>query len=185
MEERDIHNDVWLEEWDSEWPHEFHMEKQCIIGSMMASDHSAYVRHVGSTAIEGMPAKPIIDILVCPDKDTPLEDCIPDLERIGYRNLGECGRPGRYFLSSGGEPGKTFYLHLCYEDNPVAQDQLLFQKLLRDSELLCARYRYTKHMLEAVFPEDRNMYRMAKGFFIDGVLAGYRQALSEKGSEGT
>ena len=59
---------------------------------------------------EGMPAKPIIDILVCPDRDVSLEDCIPDLERIGYRNLGECGRPGRYFLSTGEEPGKTFYV---------------------------------------------------------------------------
>ena len=99
-------------------------------------------------------------------------------------HLGECGRPGRYFLSSGREPGKTFYAHLCYEDNPVAQDQLLFQKLLRDSELLRARYRYTKHMLEGIFPDDRDMYRTVKGFFIEGVLAGYRQALSErKGSE--
>ena len=123
MEEKDIHNDVWLEEWNSEWPHEFHLEKECIIGALVANDHTAYVRHVGSTSIEGMPAKPIIDILVCPEKDIPLEDCIPDLERIGYRNLGECGRAGRYFLSSGDEPGKTFYVHLCYEDNPVAQDR--------------------------------------------------------------
>lgn len=59
MEEKDIHNDVWLEEWDPEWPHQFHMEKQCIIGSLLASDHSAHVWHVGSTALEGMPAKPI------------------------------------------------------------------------------------------------------------------------------
>lgn len=185
MEEKDIHNDVWLEPWNPEWPHEFHLEKECIIGALVANDHTAYVRHVGSTSIEGMPAKPIIDILVCPEKDIPLEDCIPDLERIGYRNLGECGRAGRYFLSGGDEPGKTFYVHLCYEDNPVAQDQLLFQRLLRDSELLRSRYRYTKHMLEGIFPEERDMYRAVKGFFIMGVLAGYRQALAEKGSEAT
>lgn len=184
MEEKNIHNDVWLEPWDPEWPHEFHLEKQCIIGALIDDGESVSVWHVGSTSIEGMPAKPIIDILVCPDKSVPLESYIPKLERIGYRNLGECGRPGRYFLSSGDKPGKTFYLHLCYEDNPVAQDQLLFQRLLRDSELLRARYRYTKHLLEGVYPEDRDMYRMIKGILIEGVLAGYRQALSEsKGSE--
>ena len=184
MEKKDIHNEVWLAPWDPEGQHEFHLEKQCIIGALIDDGGSVAVRHVGSTSIEGMPAKPIIDILVCPDKSVPLESCIPKLERIGYRNLGECGRPGRYFLSSGREPGKTFYAYLCYEDNPVAQDQLLFQKLLRDSELLRARYRYTKHMLEGIFPDDRDMYRTVKGFFIEGVLAGYRQALSErKGSE--
>ena len=36
MENRSIHDDVWLAPWDPEWAHEFHMEKQCIVGSMMA-----------------------------------------------------------------------------------------------------------------------------------------------------
>jgi len=180
MENRSIHDDVWLAPWDPEWAHEFHMEKQCIVGSMMAEEHSAFVRHVGSTAIEGMPAKPIIDILVCPDQDVSLEDCIPDLERIGYRNLGECGRPGRYFLSSGEEPGKTFYLHLCYEDNPVAQDQLLFLEIMKESENLRAKYRYTKHLLECEYPDNREMYREMKGLFISGVLGGNRQALAHR-----
>ena len=179
MEEKDIHNDVWLEEWTPEWSRAFHIEKQRITDTMIANGHHGCVRHVGSTAIEGMPAKPIIDILVCPDKAIPLEDCIPDLEHIGYRNLGECGRAGRYFLSISNGPGKTFYLHLCYDDNSVAQDQILFQKILKESELLRARYRYTKHMLEGVFSEERHMYRMVKGFFIDGVLAGYRLGLAE------
>ena len=178
MGNRSIHDDVWLAPWDPEWAHEFHIEKQCIIGSMMAEEHSAFVRHVGSTAIEGIPAKPIIDILVCPGHDIPLEDCIPDLERIGYKNLGECGRPGRYFLSSGDEPGKTFYLHLCYEDHPVAMDQLLFQEIMKASEELRAKYRYTKHLLECEFPDNREMYREMKGLFIAGVLGGYRQALN-------
>ena len=59
MENRSIHDVVWLAPWDPEWAREFHMEKQCIVGSMMAEEHSAFVRHVGSTAIEGMPAKPM------------------------------------------------------------------------------------------------------------------------------
>ena len=124
MENRSIHDDMWLAPWNPEWAREFHMEKQCIVGSMMAEEHSAFVRHIGSTAIEEMPAKPIIDILVCPDREVSLEDCIPDLERIGYRNLGECGRPGRYFLSSGEEPGKTFYLHQDKKRNhPLARNK--------------------------------------------------------------
>ncbi len=177
METGNIHHDVWLEDWNHDWAHEFHLEKQFIIGSMMANDHSAWVHHVGSTSIPGMTAKPIIDILVCPDKEIPLEDCIPDLERIGYCNLGECGRPGRLFFTSGTEPGRTFYLHLCYEDHAVAQDQLLFQQILTDSEEIRNRYNYTKHLLEVVYSADRNMYCKMKGVFIEGVLSGYRLAL--------
>lgn len=36
MENRSIHDDVWLAPWDPEWAHNYHMEKQCIVGSMMA-----------------------------------------------------------------------------------------------------------------------------------------------------
>ena len=62
-----------------------------------------------------------------------------------YESL-RCRRPPIWkILSSGEEPGKTFYLHLCYEDNPVAQDQLLFLEIMRESESLRAKYRYTKH----------------------------------------
>ena len=71
MENRSIHDDVWLAPWDPEWAHEFHMEKQCIVGSMMAEEHSAFVRHVGSTAIEGMPAKPMFDRLGRREDETP------------------------------------------------------------------------------------------------------------------
>ena len=96
------------------------------------------VYHVGSTSIEGMVAKPIIDILVCPNDDVPVEDVIPDLERIGYKNLGDGSRPGRYFLSSGDKPHETFYVHLCHEGNQVAQDQLLFQKIERTNPVICS-----------------------------------------------
>ena len=180
MIKRDIHNEEWLEEWKPEWKHEFHMEMQCILGCLMAFDHSAWIRHVGSTALPGMPAKPIIDILVCPDKVNSLEDCVHDLETIDYINLGECGRPGRYFLSSGSEPGQTFYLHLCYEDHPVAQDQILFLQLLRESRELFDKYVSIKRDLAFKFSDDRNMYREMKSLFIDGVLMEYRNKVNDQ-----
>ena len=80
-------------------------------------------------------------------------------------------------------------------DTPIAKNMESFpitraggtrraRRLLRESVYLHARYRYTKHLLEGEYPDDRNMYREMKGLFIDGVLEGYRQALAEiKGSE--
>ena len=172
----DIHNEVYLTPWNKEGAKIFHMEKQCIIGSMIAEDHYGGVYHVGSTSIEGMVAKPIIDILVCPDADVPLEDVVPDLERIGYRNLGDGGRTGRYFLSSGDKPNETFYVHLCHEGHPVAQDQLLFQKIERENPQVRSQYIRTKLLLADTFPDNREMYRELKGLYIEGVLSAYRQA---------
>lgn len=169
-----IHDTVILSPWRAEWVHEFHLEKQCIIGAMIANDHSAWVYHVGSTSVEGMVSKPIIDILVCPDEDIPLLDVAADLEQIGYTNLGECGRPGRFFLVSGNKPNKTFYVHLCYKNNSVAQDQLLFQQIERTNKTVAANYMALKLRLAEAFSEDRNMYRTLKGLYIQSILYVWR-----------
>lgn len=183
MNDWDIHNEVHLVPWQASWPDAFHMEKQCIIASLIASGHNADIQHVGSTSVRGMVSKPIIDILVCPDKDTPLEDIIPDLERIGYKNLGDGGRPGRFFLSSGDKPNEAFYVHLCYEDHPVAKDQLLFQLIEGTNLTVWRRYYSLKMMLADTFPEDRLMYRDIKGLFIEAVLSAYRQVAGEDEEE--
>ena len=170
----EIHDTVMVSPWRKEWAHEFHLEKQCIIGAMLANDHSAWVCHVGSTSVEGMVAKPIIDILVCPDEGISLLDVAADLEQIGYENLGECGRPGRYFLVSGDKPNETFYVHLCYKNHQVAQDQLLFQQIERTNKTVASNYAKLKLRLAEAFPEDRNMYRMLKGFYIESILDVWR-----------
>ena len=172
----EIHDTVMLTPWRKEWAHEFHLEKQCIIGAMLAHDHSAWVYHVGSTSVEGMVAKPIIDILVCPDEGIPLLDVAADLEQIGYENLGECGRPGRYFLVSGDKPNETFDVHLCYKDHQVAQDQLLFQQIERSNKVVASNYVELKLRLAEAFPEDRNMYRMLKGLYIESILDVWRSS---------
>ena len=97
----------------------------------------------------------------------------------GYKNLGECGRPGRYFMSSGDEPGKAFYLHLCHKSHQVAQDQLLFQHLERANEDIFWGYYKLKTMLASQFPDDRAMYRELKGIYIEGVLSAYRMEYHE------
>ena len=177
----EIHDTVILSPWRAEWAHEFQMEKQWIIGAMMGNDHNAWVYHVGSTSVGGMVSKPIIDILVCPDEDIPLLDVADDLAQIGYENLGECGRPGRYFLVSGDKPNETFYVHLCYRDHPVAQDQLLFQQIERTNKVVAANYAELKLRLAEVFPEDRNMYRMLKGLYIESILDVWRRNKAAQG----
>ena len=174
-----IHTEVWIEQWTEEYLRVFGQEKQNIITAIDERELKAEVYHVGSTAVRDMPGKEIIDILVCPDAASATEDLIPALENIGYTNYGECGRPGRFFLTKGDKPLETFYIHLCRGDHQVAQDQLLFKRILEKNEAIRQKYAYTKHLLEYEFPEDRDMYRELKGLFVQGVLSGYRLAIDE------
>lgn len=63
----DIHREIYLVPWKKEWAHIFRMEKQNILAALAASEHTADIRHVGSTSVRDMIAKPIIDIQICPN----------------------------------------------------------------------------------------------------------------------
>ena len=178
-----IHEITKIVPWQASWEEAFSVEKERITEAMAASGLTGSIYHVGSTSIKGMASKPIIDILVCPAPDTSVDALIPVLEQAGYANLGECGRPGRCFMSKGDQENETFYLHLCHEDHPVAKDQLLFQYIERQEPIIASSYRQLKKTLASQFPLDRNMYRLAKGTYVDGVLSAYR--LGERAAAGT
>ena len=174
MRLKNIHRLTQMLPWQESWEETFQEEKQQITDAMAAAGLTDVVCHVGSTSVKGMISKPIIDILLCPDRDTSLDAFIPMLEQIGYTNLGECGKSGRYFLSKGNEENHTFYLHLCYEDHQVAMDQKLFQFIEQNDPGVFYSYMQLKKALSIVFPLDRNEYRSVEGMYIDGVLNAYR-----------
>ena len=176
---RSTHNKVRLTPWSESWSQDFAKEKARILEVMKESHHNGSVRHVGSTSIEGMIAKPIIDILISPDEGTELKDIACDLQKIGYKDFGECGRPGRLFLTRGDRPGDTFYVHLCHEDNQVVKNQLFFQKTENENLTVPNNYIRIKKALAGIFPNDREMYRELKGLYIEAVLSAYRQAQND------
>ncbi len=169
-----IHRVTQMVPWQEAWEAAFTEEKQRIAEAMASAGLNGSIYHVGSTSVKGMISKPIIDILLCPDKGISLEVFIPLLEKNAYTNLGECGRPGRYFFSKGDEANKTFYLHLCHEDHQVAVDQKLFQFIERNDPSVFSSYMRLKRALSVLFPLDRDEYRSVKGMYIDGVLNAYR-----------
>lgn len=84
-------------EYDSGWPDEFARLRdraQAPLGDIALS-----IEHVGSTAVSGMAAKPVIDLVVVIEGDDALPQAIRRLEVIGYRARGELGVPGREALS--------------------------------------------------------------------------------------
>lgn len=167
-----IHTDTTVVPWQDAWESIFKKEKESII----SSNPYCELYHVGSTSVKGMCAKPIIDILMCPKSNENLEAYFGPLEKLGYLNLGECGRRERYFLTKGNKENETFYLHLCHTTHQVAKDQKLFRFILQNDHTVFNEYMYLKKHLMHLCKGDRDMYRIIKGRFINGVISAYRMA---------
>lgn len=171
---KNIHSELKIIPWNDVWMKAFEEERKRILDVVEEAGLVGEVYHIGSTSVKGMVSKPIIDILLCPEIGYDIKKFLPVLERINYKNLGECGREGRFFLSKGDIENRSFYLHLCYDNNQVALDQQLFQYIERNSKDIFHSYVGLKKALITLYPMDRIMYRTIKGMFIDSVLSAYR-----------
>ncbi len=87
---------IRLVDYDPQWPILYEEEKASILG--VIGDLIVDIQHIGSTAVPGLGAKPIIDIVVAIRRLALIEKCVRPLQTIGYEYLGEYGIPGRYYF---------------------------------------------------------------------------------------
>jgi GrpB-like predicted nucleotidyltransferase (UPF0157 family) len=126
------------------------------------------VEHIGSTAVPGLAAKPIIDLDVVVQRATVME-AIRRLGIIGYVHEGDLGIAGREaFLSPAGEP--KHHLYVLEEGSLELQRHLDFRDALRADSTLRDRYAALKRSLADQHPHDRAAYTEAKSAFITAVL---------------
>ena len=136
------------------------------------SEYALSVEHVGSTAICGLPAKPIIDIAVAVREIADAEKCVMPLERIGYEYRGEQGIAGRHFFGKG-EP-RTHHLHMVEMSSDFWRSHLLFRDYLRQHREVRENYEKLKQWLAQKYEEDREAYTEGKAAFIEEVLEAAR-----------
>lgn len=163
----DFHHRVEIVDYQENWPKRYAEEATAIIHSL---DMPHRIRHVGSTSIPGMAGRPIIDLLLTVEADRLWEASQKLVKECGYTFFGECGRPGRLFMSKGNSADDTFYLHLTTEDNQVAVDQLAFRDVLLLQPAVAHLYTELKKQAANEFPDNRESYRQSKEGFITGVL---------------
>jgi GrpB-like predicted nucleotidyltransferase (UPF0157 family) len=126
--------------------------------------------HIGSTAIEGLAAKPVIDLLaVVGDLSDARTTLVPVLEHHGYEY-----RPGdvrgRLFLAKGPRTNRTHYLSLAERHSDFYVEKVAFRDYLREHPDIAAAYGSLKRELAAEHPDDRSAYTEGKGAFIERVL---------------
>ena len=156
------------------WPTLFAAEAVRIAGAIGAAGISLEVEHTGSTAVPGLAAKPILDILAglvrAPDRYT----AIAALQSIGYEHRGECGIPGRDFFRRG-EP-RQYHVHLTQIGSAFWHDHRVFRDTLRRHADVAAAYAALKQALAEKFPTDREAYIDAKTEFVLRILADARRS---------
>ena len=130
------------------------------------------IEHVGSTAVDAMPAKPIIDIAVAVDSLDTVPEIITRLERRGYLYRGDGAFTGGHLFIRESTPGvRTHHVHVVAADDPQWQSWLRFRHFLRTDRELRHRYIRLKRELSARFPSDRRSYTLAKSRFIESILS--------------
>ena len=157
------------------WPIEFEREASSIRAAI--GDVVVEIHHIGSTAIPGCDAKPIIDMLAVVTSLEDLDVATPSLEALGYEALGEFGIPGRrYFRKGSAFEERTHQIHAFAEDSPEIERHLAFRDHLRSHPEAVAQYVELKRRLASAHPDDVEAYTEGKNEFIRGIEA---RALTE------
>ena len=170
---------VEIVDYNPRWPSLFEEEKARIldaIGNWLADS-----QHVGSTAVPGLAAKPIIDIALGLRNLSDGERCIAPLQALGYEYLGEAGIPGRLFfrkLTDRPDAGQTYdgvsrthHIHMYETKHQEWAWHLVFRDYLREHEDVARQYADLKKRLAAEFGRDLEVYAEAKSEFVRSVLA--------------
>ncbi len=142
--------------YTARWKQDFENIKQELIAVL--GDLAITIEHVGSTSVEGLAAKPIIDIdVVVANKNT--RSAIQALSSIGYIHEGDLGIAGREaFRYEGKEHLQTHHLYVCPEDSPELRRHLLFRDYLKEHHELAEEYGKVKTEAAKLFPDDIEGY---------------------------
>ncbi|MCR5228434.1 MAG: GrpB family protein [Eubacterium sp.] len=133
-------------------------------------DLSLRIEHVGSTSVEGLSAKPIIDIDVVIENRGKLLEVIAALQKLGYSHEGDQGIPGREaFKYVGKEHLRKHHLYVCAQDSEELRRHIAFRDYLRSHPDAVAEYSRIKEEGAELYPWDIDKYIEHKSPFIESI----------------
>jgi GrpB-like predicted nucleotidyltransferase (UPF0157 family) len=129
------------------------------------------IQHIGSTAVPGLAAKPILDIGIAVAAEADVAACIPLLAALDYTYRGDRGVDEGHFFDRGSKAQLTHYLHMLLISNPAWQNYLRFRDYLIAHPAIRNTYMQLKQELASQYAADRASYTAAKAAFIQHILA--------------
>lgn len=174
--------EVVLAGYDPRWPGMYEEERVLILRA--TGDRLIAIEHIGSTAIAGLSAKPIIDILAGVRRLSDADTGIEALRGIGYGYVPEyeAQLPERRYFRKGPEGARTHHLHIVEYGERLWRELLLFRDYLRAHPETATQYRDLKQGLVKRLGHDKRAYTEAKTTFVEGVLAEARVHLGTESS---
>lgn len=155
---------IIVTKYNEQWDDEFRSEAELI--KAILGENCVAIHHIGSTAVKGLSAKPIIDIMPVVRDLTLVDSLAKDFEKIGYEYMGEFGIVGRRYLRKGGDE-RTHQIHIFSEKSQdeierhtAVRDYLRTHKEKRDE------YSKLKIMLAEKYPYDIDGYCDGKDVFM-------------------
>jgi GrpB-like predicted nucleotidyltransferase (UPF0157 family) len=159
---------VHIIEYDPAWPERFASER-ALLERVVAPWLLSGVHHVGSTAVPGLAAKPIVDIMVGVRDLEEARAAIPLLEAESY-----CYFPYReyfHWFCKPSEAQRDFHMYLIEPTHPQWRARLAFRDRLRADPKMAAEYEALKRRLADEHHGDREAYTDAKTAFVERVVA--------------
>ena len=165
-------DDIKLVPPDPNWPRAFALERDRLL-EVLGTETIEAIEHIGSTAIPGLPAKPIIDIeIVVPDLEEARARFPDRLTSLDYVFWAENPNRERLFFVKGMPPhgtGRTHHVHVS-EGGESLKRHLTFRDFLRANADAREAYATLKQQLADQHRSDREAYTDAKASFINEVL---------------
>ena len=155
--------DVIVVPYNPNWPKEFEQEAheiRDILGPILLHCH-----HVGSTAVPGLMAKPIIDMMPEVSDLEFLDSKSAEFEALGYEVMGEYGIPGRRYFRKGGD-NRTHHVHAFLSGDSNLERHLAFRDYLIAHESVAKAYGDLKFDIASRCNNDMDQYCDEKDEFV-------------------
>lgn len=146
-------------DYQTEWPLLFEKEKKVLHHLFQKNSHAVF--HIGSTAVPGLAAKPIIDVMPVVYNLQPVDTLNKEMKQLGYVVKGENGLPGRRYFEKGGDH-RTHHVHLFQIGNQEITRHLAFRDYLRAHPKEAQRYGQLKKENALLYSDDSAAYIEAK-----------------------
>jgi GrpB-like predicted nucleotidyltransferase (UPF0157 family) len=170
------HSGIEIIKFDQRWTMSFNSIKQVINNSL--GDLIIGIEHVGSTSVQGLGAKPILDIDIVIENYDVFPNVIQGLEKIGYFHQAEWSFEGREAFgrkdistpwNGEGTQWMEHHLYVCNKDSKELARHLAFRDYLRRNPQSVIEYEKVKRDL-ANTVKDRTSYTSGKTEFINKIL---------------
>jgi GrpB-like predicted nucleotidyltransferase (UPF0157 family) len=159
---------VRIVSYQAEWKPLF-LQEAALLESIL-SDAILQIEHIGSTAIEGMAAKPIIDLMCVVSNLREAESFRAPIEQAGYEYRPDDAVPDRLFFAKGPRSNRTHHLSLTERGSDFYNEKLAFRNHIRKHPQAADEYRKLKERLAERFANDRGAYTEGKRAFVERIL---------------